>query len=180
MIYIFTGNGKGKTTAAIGTGIRAVGAGKKVLMIQFMKDKTLSSEANVLDKIENFVLKSFGRRGFYLPKKMLQENPELLKKGVRPLEEEDKNLAKEALKFAKDNLRNFDLIILDEICVAIYFELLEIEEVTDLLSNEGKHFILTGRNCPEKIVDLSDLVTEMVEIKHPYEKGVKAVKGLDF
>ncbi|MEJ5172680.1 MAG: cob(I)yrinic acid a,c-diamide adenosyltransferase [Hydrogenothermaceae bacterium] len=180
MIYVFTGNGKGKTTAAIGTGIRAVGAGKKVLMVQFMKDKTLSSEANVLDKLENFVLKSFGRRGFYLPEKMIEENPELLKNGVRPLEDVDKNLAKEALKFAKDNLRDFDLIILDEICVAIYFNLLDVEEVKDLLSNEDKHFILTGRNCPKEIIDLSDLTTDMVEVKHPYQKGVKAVKGLDF
>ncbi|HHG74410.1 MAG TPA: cob(I)yrinic acid a,c-diamide adenosyltransferase, partial [Persephonella sp.] len=66
MIYVFTGNGKGKTTAAVGTGIRAVGAGLKVLMVQFMKIKELSSEYNVLSKLENFDIESFGRKGFYL------------------------------------------------------------------------------------------------------------------
>lgn len=181
MIYIFTGNGKGKTTAAIGTGIRAVGAGKRVLMVQFMKEKRLSSESRVLDKIDNFVLESFGRRGFYLPESILKDHPELLEKGVRPLTDIDKNIAGEALEFIRENLHNFDLIILDEVCVALDFGLLKLEDVLQLLmANMDKDFIITGRNCPQKLIDISDLTTQMVEVKHPYQKGVTAKKGLDF
>ncbi|WP_028949806.1 cob(I)yrinic acid a,c-diamide adenosyltransferase [Sulfurihydrogenibium subterraneum] len=181
MIYVFTGNGKGKTTAAIGTAIRALGNGEKVLFIQFMKDETITSETKILKKLENFTLKSVGRKGFYLPKEMLLKNPDLVKYGVKPIEEIDKQLAYEGLKFVKENIENNDLIVLDEVCIAIYFGLLKVEDVIDLLkSHSDKDFILTGRNCPQELLDMADLVTEMKEVKHPYQKGIKAKKGLDY
>ncbi len=178
MIYVFTGNGKGKTTAAIGTGIRAVGAGLKVLMVKFMKEKGLSSEDSLLDKIENFDLYAFGRKGFYLPEKKLKENPEL-RKYFKPFEEIDYKKAKEGVIFSFENSKNYNLIILDEICVTMDLGLLQPEFVLKYINNE-KDYILTGRNCPEIIVDKADLVTEMKEIKHPFEKGIKAKKGLDY
>ena len=178
MIYVFTGNGKGKTTAAIGTGIRAVGAGWKVLMVKFMKEKGVSSEDSLLERLENFDLYAFGRKGFYLPKEKLEENPEL-KKYFKPFEEIDYKKAKEGLTFSFKKSEHYDLIILDEICVAMDLGLLEPELVMENINKE-KDYIFTGRNCPQFIIELADLVTEMKEIKHPFDKGVKAKKGLDF
>lgn len=181
MIYVFTGNGKGKTTAAIGTGIRAIGAGKKVLMVQFLKDKSLSSETEVLEKLENFKLVSFGRRGFFLPKDILDSKPELRERGVRPFERVDYELAVKGIEFVEDNIQDYNLIILDEICLVVYFNLLDVDRVLSLIKeNISKDFIITGRNCPSSIINLSDLTTEMVEIKHPYQRGITAKRGLDF
>lgn len=183
MIYIFTGNGKGKTTAAIGTGIRAVGTGLKVLMIKFMKEKGVSSEDNILDKIQNFDLYTFGRKGFYLPKEMLEKNPKL-KKHFKPFEDIDYEFAEKGFNFVKEKVKSkaYDLYILDEICVALNFKLINEETVKKffLENKENNDFILTGRNCPENIINIADLVTEMKEIKHPFEKGMKAKKGIDY
>lgn len=181
MIYLFTGNGKGKTTAAIGSSIRALGNGRKVLFVQFMKDKTITSETKIFERLENITIESFGRRGFYLPKEEIEKKPDLKKYGVRPLEKIDKDLAYEGLNFIKENIKNFELFVLDEICIAIYFGLVNIEDVINILKeNSDKDFILTGRNCPQELIDIADLVTEMKEIKHPYQKGIKAKKGLDY
>lgn len=181
MIYVFTGNGKGKTTAAIGTGIRAVGAGKKVLMVQFLKDKALSSETKVLERVEKFKVVNFGRRGFFLPKETLERNPHLRERGVRPFERVDYEIASKGLQFLEENIQDYDLVILDEICLVVHFGLLKEERILSFLkANLSKNFIITGRNCPSSFIDISDLTTEMLEIKHPYQKGITAVKGLDF
>lgn len=181
MIYVFTGNGKGKTTAAIGTAIRALGVGKRVLIVQFMKDKNLSSETKILEKIEGCTVESFGRRGFYLPKEMLQKNPKLRDIGVRPLEKVDEEIAKKGLLFTQENIDKFDLVVLDELCVAVYFKLLKSEDIIKLFRKfPEKDFIVTGRNCPVEFIQISDLTTEMVEVKHPYQKGIRAKKGIDF
>ncbi len=181
MIYIFTGNGKGKTSAAIGTAIRALGNNQKVLFIQFMKDKTLSSENKVLENLENITVGSFGRIGFYLPKKTLDKNPELKSYGVKPLEDVDKKLVIEGFKFILENKNKYDLIILDELCIVIFFKLVKKDDVLNLIKNlKDKDVIITGRNCPKYLLNLADLITDMVEVKHPYQKGIKAKKGLDF
>ncbi|WP_457621527.1 cob(I)yrinic acid a,c-diamide adenosyltransferase [Persephonella sp.] len=181
MIIIFTGNGKGKTTAAVGTGIRALGAGKKVLMVQFMKVRERSSEYNVIKDLKGFDIYSFGREGFYLPEEELKRNPDLLKTGVKPFSDIDFKLAEEGISFVRQRASEYDLIILDEICVAVYYRLLDTRKIADLLKEfRDKHFILTGRYCPDEIIDMADLVTQMIEVKHYYKKGVKAVKGLDF
>lgn len=184
MIYVFTGNGKGKTTAAIGTGIRALGAGFRVLMVQFMKVKEISSEYNILSKLENFRLESFGRKGFYLPKEELEKNPQLKEKGFKPFSEIDYKMAEEGLEFIVNSIKDelYDLYIIDEICVALHYKLLDENRVKKLLiENRDKcDFILTGRYCPKWIIEIADLVTDMREIKHPFEKGIPAKKGLDY
>ncbi len=184
MIYVFTGNGKGKTTAAIGTGIRAVGAGLKVLMVQFMKVKELSSEYNILSKIENFRIESFGRKGFYLPKEEIEKRPELEKKGFKPFSDIDFRLAQEGIEFVKNCVfrEKYDLYILDEICVALHYRLADNDTLRKLLlENKDKaDFILTGRYCPDWVIQIADLVTQMKEIKHPFHRGIPAKKGIDF
>jgi len=184
MIYVFTGNGKGKTTAAIGTGIRAVGAGLKVLMVQFMKVKELSSEYNILSRIQDFKIESFGRKGFYLPKEELEKRPELEKKGFKPFSEIDYKLAMEGVEFVKNCVfrERYDLFILDEICVALHYGLVSENILKKLLieNREKADFILTGRYCPDWVIEIADLVTQMKEIKHPFHKGIPARKGIDY
>ena len=184
MIYVYTGDGKGKTTAAIGAGIRAVGANKKVLMVQFMKVKELTSEYKALEHMKNFHIESFGREGFYAPEKNLKENPEAIKFGVKPLSDIDYKLAQDGFDFVVNAVKNqaYHLIILDELCVALNFELLQEEPVMNLLEKhkEDFHFILTGRSCSENILQIADLVTEMKEIKHYFKQGKPPVKGIDY
>jgi cob(I)alamin adenosyltransferase len=183
MIYLFTGDGKGKTTAALGIASRSLGASRKVLFIQFLKSGD-SSENNFLKDIKNVKIKSFGQKGFFMPQKELDKNPALKKMGIRAIGEKDKQLGKEALELFKKSLseKNYDPIILDEICPAINFGLVEKDRFLKLLKNNKnkKDIILTGRDCPEKIKEIADLVTEMKNIKHYYQKGIKAKKGIDF
>lgn len=182
MIYTFTGNGKGKTTAAVGTTIRAIGAGKRVLLVQFLK--TGSSENKVIEKIENFDVKSFGRKGFFLPKKELERNPELKDIGVKPLSEKDQELAEEGLEFVKEKVRTgkYDLLVLDEICLVLNFKLVNKKDFLKFLKSQHNKIdiILTGRECSEELIEVSDLVTETKEIKHYYSKGKKGKEGIDY
>ncbi len=165
MIYVFTGNGKGKTTAALGMGIRAAGAGKKVLMVQFLKPGG-SSENKVLGRMKNFKVKSFGREGF------------------GPFIEKDFLLAKEAFDFLKKELRRrkYGLVILDEVNVALHFNLVALDSVLSFLKEHGKKrdLVLTGRYCPRELIEAADLVTECSEVKHYFQKGVKAEKGREY
>jgi cob(I)alamin adenosyltransferase len=185
MIFILTGNGKGKTTSAIGMGIRAVGAGGKVLMIQFLKPG--SSESKVIKKIKNFKIKSFGQRWFVLPKAELEKKPELKKTfGVRPIGKNDIQLAKEAFSLAERAARAniYNVIILDEICVVLKYKLLSQNRVFNFLKKYGNNIdiVLTGRYCPKEIIEAADLVSEIREIKHHYKKvkGQKAKKGIEY
>ncbi len=162
MIIVYTGNGKGKTTAAIGTAIRAIGHGKRVVMIQFMKGQP-TGELNV--KIPGFKIYQFGSENFV----------------IEPTEE-DKNRAKEALKFAEEVLEkeNPFLLILDEVNVAVKMGLIESSEVIKLVKKVKNNIILTGRYAPREFIEIADLVTEMKEIKHPFKKGLPAQEGIDF
>lgn len=162
MIIVYTGNGKGKTTAAIGAGIRAIGHGKKVVMIEFMKGQK-TGELNV--KLPNFEVYQFGTKEFV----------------VEPTEE-DKEMAKEGLKFAEKIIENEQpfLLILDEINVAVKFGLIDSKEVIKLLKKAKNHVILTGRYAPREFIEIADLVTEMKEVKHPFKEGKPAVEGIDF
>lgn len=187
MIYIFTGNGKGKTTAAVGMGIRAVGAGKKVLMVQFMKPDGGSSEIGVVNKIKNFEVKSFGRKGFYLPESEIKKNPDLKKWGVKPLGEKDIELAEKGILFAENKIKEnngkkVDLLILDEINLVLNYKLLSRKKVVSFLKKWSKKIdiVLTGRYCPREILADGDLVTEMREIKHYYQQKKGAKKGIEF
>jgi len=168
MLHIYTGDAKGKTTAALGLGLRAVGAGKKVLLIQFLKDGQ-SSEIRAIGKIKNFEVKSFGRKGFVSKNKLLKE---------------DFNLAQQGFLFAQKAIksRKYDLIILDEINIANYFGLIKTEDILELIKKTPSktELILTGRNASKKLIQVADLVTEMKEIKHYYKRGVNPRKGIEF
>ena len=169
MIQVYTGNGKGKTTAALGLILRAVGADKKVALIQFMKKGT-TSETKALRKFKSQVaLFQFGRKNFVFKNKV---------------SEADKKEAEKGLKKAREVLegKKYDLIVLDEINVAVYFGLTKKEDVLELLSKWGKkiEIVLTGRKAPKEFIKIADLVTEMKEIKHPYRRGIIARRGIDY
>lgn len=185
MVYILTGNGKGKTTSAIGMGVRASGSGRRVLMIQFLKPGA-SSEIKVIKKIENFEVKSFGQKHFILPKVRLEKRPELKKIGVKPISKKDFKLVNDAFRLAQKTARErkYDLLILDEIFIAIFFKLLGEKEVLNFLKKYRSHLdiVLTGRHCPKGFLELADLVTEFRQKKHYYKnpkEGGKAEKGIE-
>jgi cob(I)alamin adenosyltransferase len=167
-IHTYTGSGKGKTTAALGLGLRAAGAGYKVYMIQFMKGRRYS-ELESIEKIQNFDVIQYGRDEF-----VSKENPENI----------DINLAQEGFAHAQETIKKekYDMIILDEINVAIDFNLINLKDLLNLIKNkpEKLEIILTGRYSHPEIIKISDIVTEMLEIKHPYQKGIIARKGVDF
>ena len=168
-VQVYTGNGKGKTSAAIGVAVRAAGNGFKSLIVQFMKVYPYS-ELESLKKLSEWIsVKQFGKDDFVYK----QETPS----------PEDLKIAKSAIEFVKNQMVNkeYDIVILDEIIVSIYFGLLKINEVIELikLKPEPIELILTGRYCPDEIIDLADLVTEMKEVKHYYNSGVLSRKGID-
>jgi len=167
-IHVYTGPGKGKTTAALGLGLRAAGAGMKVHMIQFMKGRRYS-ELDSVDNIPNFTFSQHGRDDF-----VNKDNPEQI----------DIDLAQEGFKHAKDLIKSkkYDLIILDEINVAVDYNLIPLKEVIDIVDSkpEKLELVLTGRYAHPEIVRIADYVTEMLEIKHPYQQGIKARKGVDY
>lgn len=178
MIYLYTGNGKGKTTAALGAALRATGYGWKVCILQFMKGTWGTGEIATLEKILNIELHRVGK-GFY---KILDDTF---------TDEEHRVAAQKALDLLREKIasQQYQLIILDEINVAADLKFLDPAEVLALITSPPTpsptpaslpHFILTGRNAPQPFLDAADLVTEMREVKHPFQKGVQAVKGLDF
>ncbi len=167
LVHVYTGNGKGKTTAALGLAVRATGHGFNVVMIQFMKGKINYGELETARILPNFEIKQFGR-----PEFVSKENPD----------PEDIKLAQEGLEYAREVIfsQEYDMVILDEICVAMDFKLISADEVVTLIEKRPKtvELVLTGRNCPPQIVKIADYVTEMLEIKHPYTRGIQARKGI--
>jgi cob(I)alamin adenosyltransferase len=167
-IHVYTGPGKGKTTAALGLALRATGAGFKIIMIQFMKGRRYN-EINSIEKIPNFKIVQYGRDEF-----VSKKNPEKI----------DIDLAEKGFNFAKEVIKNnkYDLVILDEINVAVDYNLISLNDLLKLIEQKPKklELVLTGRYAHPEIVKIADLVTEMLEIKHPYQKGIKARAGIDF
>jgi cob(I)alamin adenosyltransferase len=170
LVQIFTGNGKGKTTAALGTVIRAAGHGFKIFVIFFIKGDSTGGEYLTLSRLPDVKVASFGLRQFIHKTSCI--NPE------------EKAQAKAALAAARETITggNYDLVVLDEINVAVYFNLIEVEEVLQLIKDKPPHveLILTGRNADTRLIEAADLVTEMVKIKHPFDKGIPARKGIEF
>ncbi len=168
MIQVYTGNGKGKTTAALGLALRARGHGLKVIIIQFMKGSREYGEVKAAERF-GIELHQFGLESF-------------VKKGDPSAE--DLRLAREGFEFAKKTLAegDFDIVILDEINVAADYGLIETGEVLTLVEKAPPEIelILTGRYAAPEIIDAADLVTEMKEVKHPYSKGIPARMGIDF
>jgi cob(I)alamin adenosyltransferase len=172
LVIVYTGNGKGKTTASLGVALRAVGHGLKVCMVQFIKGEWHYGELNSLKKLEpDFELIVAGK-GFI----GIIDDDHAFEEHVRA--------AKTALDIVgqKMSLDIFDIIILDEINYAVHLGLLNLGEVMNIVKNRPKHLslILTGNYACDEIISLADLVTEMKEIKHPYKKGIKAKRGIDF
>ncbi len=170
LIQVYTGNSKGKTTAALGLAIRAVGHGFKVYIIQFMKGQDDYGELQGLKRLEpECQIEHYGGKGW-------------VQKGNSSAE--DKQEANRAFSRAKEIIADgqWDIVILDEILNAIWFELLLEDEVLQLLETKPSHteIILTGRNASDKIKARADLVTEMLQLKHPYEQGIAARKGIEF
>lgn len=189
-IQVYTGDGKGKTTAAIGLAIRALGAGKKVLFLQFMKSKAYS-EHNILEDISgNFKLKTLGKPFFIARKEDMsdieyekwKDEVVFFEKGNPPAEYLD--MINAGLEELYSNLKSneFDLIILDEVNVALYFDLVDKEKFIKKIieRNPAIELVLTGRKALPEVIEIADLVTEMVEIKHYYkEQKLEARKGIE-
>ncbi len=172
LIVVFTGPGKGKTTAALGTAFRAIGQGMKVLMVQFIKGSWHYGELDTCrmlgeDKIRILPM----GRGF-------------VKVGVEKPDQEDVRMVEEAWKFASQAITGgeYDLVILDEVNYAVSYKMLDPARVVETLRQKPEmvHVILTGRNAHPSIVECADLVTEMREVKHPYQKGILAQRGIEY
>ncbi len=168
LIIINTGDGKGKSTAAFGTAIRALGHGFKVCVIQFIKQPSEYGEVLSAKKFENLEWHTAGR-GFTWN----SDDPE-----------KDKAAAREGFELAKQKIASdeYDLVVLDEITYLTNFKFIEIEELYDILSKkpERLNIILTGRDADPSLIELADTVTEMKKIKHCYDNGIKAKMGIEF
>jgi len=166
-IHIYTGDGKGKTTAALGLALRAAGAGCKVQIVQFLKNQE-TSEWRSLKSLKNIAIKKFGRKNFIFKKSQALDRQEAAK----------------ALAWAQKVIKakKFNLVILDEIFLALFFKLIPTAAIVKLIKSKPKdlELILTGRKAPAQIIKLADYVTEMKAIRHPYQKGLLARKGIEY
>ena len=172
LVIVYTGRGKGKTTAALGIVLRAVGHGYKVGMIQFIKGEWYYGELTSSKRLEpEFELIAAGR-GFV---GIIDDD--------HPIEDHEK-AAKDAIEVAKQKIASgdYDIMILDEINYAVKLNLISQEDILDVIAAkpEKTSLVLTGNYVPKAVMDAADLVTEMREIKHPYQRGIKAKKGVDF
>ncbi|MCF7815336.1 MAG: cob(I)yrinic acid a,c-diamide adenosyltransferase [Candidatus Cloacimonetes bacterium] len=168
MIQIYTGNGKGKTTAALGLIVRALGRQKKVCLIQFMKKNFEYGEIQFLSKQKNLYIFQFGTDKLIDP-----ENPAKI----------DFDEAEKAFKKCKEVIssQKFDLIVIDEINVAVKWKLLSLEKQLELMQiSTESEIVLTGRYADKRTIEKADLVTEMKEVKHYFNKGFQVRKGIEF
>ena len=172
LTIVYTGKGKGKTTAALGIALRAVGYGKRICMIQFIKGSWHYGEMDSSKRLEpEFEMIAVGK-GFV---------------GIiddKSPKEDHKDIAKEAIRISNEKIKsgNYDIIILDEINYAVNLDLISVNEVLNLIKSKPIEvdLVLTGNYAKNEIIKLADLVTEMREIKHPFQLGIKAKKGIDF
>ena len=169
LVQVFTGDGKGKTTAALGAVIRALGQGRRVYIVFFMKGEYPYGERNILAQLSHVDIASFGSLDFVDPA------------DVRP---EDREQAQLALAAAREAALsgNYDIVVLDEINVAVAFKLLPLAEVIKLIRDRPPQveLILTGRKADPELIKLADLVTECLKIKHPYDEGIGSRKGIEY
>ena len=168
LILIYTGNGKGKTTAALGLALRSLRDNKKVILVQFIKSQNGSGEMGLKKFLPQLSIRCFGN-GFV--------NQKLRNKEINKL----KGQNKKALNFIEKIIKKYNIIILDEIFVAYNLKLIKLSEIINIIKlNKNKILVLTGRGCPKSLYKFADLITEMKEIKHPYKKGILAIKGVDY
>jgi cob(I)alamin adenosyltransferase len=172
LVIVYTGKGKGKTTAALGMALRAVGHNYKICMIQFIKGSWHYGEMSSSKRLEpEFELTAVGK-GFV---GILDDNT--------PKEIHQK-IAREAIQISKEKILSgkYDIVILDEINYAVDLGLVDVHQVLDLIKSkpEDVSLVLTGNHARQEIIDAADLVTEMREVKHPFQRGIRAKKGIDF
>ncbi|GAB4026543.1 MAG: cob(I)yrinic acid a,c-diamide adenosyltransferase [Candidatus Microgenomates bacterium] len=193
MIYVFTGEGKGKTSAALGVATRSLLLEKKVVWVAFYKQESWGlAEAKLKEKFKNLEM-IFGGRGFRISnfdKKIIKEGKELklatVGNGAKVVdfasEEEHLQAAAKSLEVAKKHLQEMPfLLVMDEVLNAVNEGLIETEQLIKVLGNRGEtHVVLTGRGLPKEIEEVADLVTECKKLKHPYDTGKLAVLGLDY
>jgi cob(I)alamin adenosyltransferase len=169
LVQVYTGNGKGKTTAAMGAIARASGHGLRVFLVSFMKGSYKQGEYKSLSKLPGVKIAQFGLRKFTDPANVKTE---------------EKAQAVAALAAARKAIMSgdYDLVALDEVNVALSYELIKLDDVLNLIQEKPQNveIILTGRNAPEKLLEAVDLATEMVKIKHPFDEGIKARKGIEY
>ncbi len=169
LVEVYTGNGKGKTTAAFGLALRAAGHGLKVLIIQLMKGWEGYGEVEACKRIENIDVVRFGTPEFVNPA------------SPKPIDIEE---ARKALEYAKKAILSgeYDVIVLDEVNVALHFRLVKLSDVLELIEKKPPHveLVLTGRYAPPELIEVADLVTVMEEVKHPFKQGIVSRKGIDY
>jgi len=172
LVVVITGGGKGKTTTALGIGVRACGHGMKVSIIQFMKGDLYSGEWDGVKKMDCAIELIPTGKGFC----GIQGNP-------YPFREHREN-AQQAIRLAREKMEqgNLDVLILDEINNALHLKLLDLDQVLDLIGRKppALHLILTGRDAHPQVVELADTVSEIVEVKHAYRKGIEPQPGIDY
>ncbi len=169
LVQVYTGNGKGKTSAAFGAAMRAVGRGLKVYIVQFIKGGFDYGELYSIKSLSDLKLTAFGRGRFITEPQPPKEDVQLAREGFE--------LARKVVSSGE-----YDMVVLDEINVALHLKMISVGDVIQLVKNKPEHveLILTGRNAPAEIVEVADLVTEMKEIKHPYADGVPPRKGIEY
>lgn len=188
-LQIYTGDGKGKTTAAIGLAIRALGAEKRILFLQFMKEQHYC-EHNILKNLSpNLTLVTAGKPYFIMKKGafseemagMYGESCVVFEEGNPPADY--KAMVDDALAYAGHALSSgkFDLVVLDELNCALFFHLVKWNEVLPVLEarDENTEVVITGRGAPDELIEMADLVTEFKEVKHYYTQGVLARRGIE-
>ena len=167
-IQVYTGDGKGKTTAALGLALRAVGAGKKVFFAQFVKGKTYAEIEAVNRFLPNITIKQYGLECFIV-KQPTPEDIEVAQKGLAEVTEIIQS-------------GRYDVVVLDEANIALLYELFPVQSFLETIRKkpESTELIITGRYAPQEVLDIADLVTEMKEVKHYYQKGIEAREGIEF
>ena len=169
LVQVYTGSGKGKTTAALGLAMRAIGHGLTVYMIQFMKGKTNYGELHSAKRLPNFKIEQFGRPSFVDKKKPAQADIKGAEKALRK--------AKKIIESGK-----WAIVILDEINVALDYKLIQVKDVLELVRSKPHHveLVLTGRKAPKSMISVADLVSEVREVKHPYRtRKLKSRRGIE-
>ena len=167
-IQVYTGNGKGKTTAAFGIALRANGAGLNVFIGQFVKGKAYNENEAIAKYLKNITVKQYGLECFI----------------VNMPTDSDIKAARKGLEDMRKIIQNgkHNIVIMDEVNIALYYKLFEVDELIELMKSKPDHveLILTGRYAPQEIIDMADLVTEMKEVKHYYQDEVQAREGIEF
>lgn len=169
LVQVLTGNGRGKTTAALGTVLRALGQGFKVHIIQFMKGTYPYGEQKTLSRLDKVTVSRFGKIDFVDP---------------HNIQDDEREEARRALAAAREAMLSgeYDMVVLDEVIIASGWGLVPVEDVLELIKDKPRsvELILTGRYADPRLIEAADLVTEMVEVKHPFQRGIRARQGCEY